>query len=156
VHWIAPIIERLDDRLGMGDDWLAFSRFLQRERPFTALASDYWAANCYAGISPFTAQQIPMDDLVGKDGDQSAHDGFSIGADRSMFGVDYPHFETIFGQTAEKVAELVCDPSVTDDDARGVLYGNAAAVYGFDLDALAPTIDRIGFDLSEVSAPTAA
>ena len=59
VHWMAPVIQRLDERLGQGDDWLAFSRFLQRERTFSKLASEYWATNCYAGISPFTPDPDP-------------------------------------------------------------------------------------------------
>jgi predicted TIM-barrel fold metal-dependent hydrolase len=156
VHWIAPAIERLDSRLGMGDDWLAFSRFLQRERGFTRLASEYWATNCYAGVSPFTPLQVPMDVLVGKSGDHERDAGFSIGADRAMFGVDYPHFETIFPGTSHEVAQLVDDPSVTEADARKILYGNAAEVYGFDLGALQPHIDRIGFTFDDVSAANAA
>ena len=72
VHWIGPVIERLDSRLGKGDDWLAFSRFMQRERGFTRLASEYWATNCYAGVSPFTPLQVPMDVLVGKSGEPRA------------------------------------------------------------------------------------
>ena len=40
-------------------------------------------------------------------------------------------------------------PLVTEEDARKILYKNAAAVYGFDLAALQPDIDRVGFDLSD-------
>ena len=73
-----------------------------------------------------------------------------------MFGVDYPHFETIFPGTANEVAQLVDDPSVTEADARKILYGNAAEVYGFDLGALRPHIDRIGFTFEDVTAANAA
>ena len=34
--------------------------------------------------------------------------------------------------------------------------GNAAAVYGFDLDALAPLVNRIGPTVAEVDEPLAA
>ena len=118
VHWMAPVIQRLDERLGQGDDWLAFSRFMQRERSFSKLASEYWATNCYAGISPFTPIQIPMDTLVGHDEAGEPIAGFHIGADRSMFGVDYPHFETIFSATMEQVGQLLTDPCVTESEAR--------------------------------------
>jgi hypothetical protein len=37
-----------------------------------------------------------------------------------------------------------------------MLGGNAAAVYGFDLDALAPLVDRIGPTVAEVAEPLAA
>jgi predicted TIM-barrel fold metal-dependent hydrolase len=156
VHWMAPVIQRLDERLGQGDDWLAFSRFMQRERTFSKLASEYWATNCYAGISPFTPIQIPMDALVGRDDDGAPTAGFHIGGDRSMFGVDYPHFETIFASTMDQVGQLVTDPIVTESEARSILYGTAAEVYGFDLTALQPDIDRIGFTIDEVSAAHAA
>ena len=78
-----------------------------------------------------------MDELVGKDADQQPLPGFHIGADNAMFGVDYPHFESIVPNTMEKVAGLAGDPSVTDDDARKILFDNAAEVYGFDLAVLA-------------------
>jgi predicted TIM-barrel fold metal-dependent hydrolase len=123
---------------------------------FSKLASEYWAQNCYAGISPFTPAQIPMDTLVGKDAEHEASGGFSIGADRAMFGVDYPHFETIFPGSLDQVGALVNDPAITEADARGILYANAAEVYGFDLDALEPEIERIGFAIDQVPATTAA
>ena len=73
-----------------------------------------------------------------------------------MFGVDYPHFETIFASTMDQVGQLVNDPIVTESEARSILYGTAAEVYGFDLNALQPDIDRIGFSIDEVSAAHAA
>lgn len=135
------------------DDWLAPSQALPDGLNVSpelgrGLARDYWASNCYAGISPFTPEQITMDELVGKDEDQTPREGFSIGADRAMFGVDHPHFETIFPKTREMTAHLVEHPSVSEDDARKILYANAAEVYGFDLEALAPDIERVGFALS--------
>jgi hypothetical protein len=69
-----------------------------------------------------------------------------------MFGVDYPHFESIFPGTMEKVGNLVGAPGITDTDARNILFENAADVYGFDRTALQPDIDRIGFALDDVRA----
>lgn len=68
-----------------------------------------------------------------------------------MFGVDYPHFESIFPST-KAVAELVGDPSVgeAEAEARKILYENAANVYGFDLAALQPHIDRLGFTVDDI------
>jgi len=67
-----------------------------------------------------------------------------------MFGLDYPHFETIFPNTMDRVAGLVGDPSVTEEDARKILFDNAAALYGFDLAVLQPHIDAIGFELDNL------
>ena len=46
-------------------------------------------------------------------------------------------------------------PSITPEVARKILCGNAAAVYGFDLDRLQPDVERVGFDVEHppVHAP---
>ena len=128
---------------------MAFARFMQREKPFSRLASEYVATNCYIGVSPFDVRQIPMDQLVGKDADQNPLPGFHIGADNAMFGADYPHFESIVPNTMDKVAGLAGDPSVTDDDVRKILFDNAAEVYDFDRAVLQPHVDRVGFEVRQ-------
>jgi len=114
------------------------------------LASEYIGVNCFFGVSPFDSRQMPMDELVGKNADQEPLPGIHLGADAAMFGVDYPHFESFVPHTYEKVATLTNSPSVSREDAEKVLYGNAATLYGFDLQELQPVIDRIGFDLAAV------
>ena len=41
-------------------------------------------------------------------------------------------------------------PKVDETDVRDVLYGNAAALFGVDLAAFAPVVERIGFGLDDV------
>lgn len=53
-----------------------------------------------------------------------------------MFGVDYPHFELLFPDTATQVDALVTHAAITTEVARKILCENAARVYGFDLGAL--------------------
>jgi predicted TIM-barrel fold metal-dependent hydrolase len=142
--WIAPAIRKLDRRLEWGDDWTGFAKILQRSRAFSRRARDYWSDNCSLGISPFTIDQVPLEELVWPSAD---YDDFAIGCDNAMFGVDYPHFESIFPGTNEQVARLVGDPSVSSEVARKILCGNAARVYGFDLERLRPDIERVGFDI---------
>jgi predicted TIM-barrel fold metal-dependent hydrolase len=154
--FIIPAIEHLDATLSWSDDWMAFARFMKRERTCTRLASEYVATNCFIGVSPFDPRQIPMDQLVGKDADQQPLPGFHIGAECAMFGLDYPHFESIVPNAMEKVAGLAGSPSVTDDDVRKILFDNAAELYGFDLDVLQPHVDRVGFEVEEVLAPSTA
>ena len=72
-----------------------------------------------------------------------------------MFGVDYPQYESIFERTMSEVARLVTTPGLTDADAKKILLENAVAVYGFDVAALQPHIDRAGFDLDDVRADAA-
>jgi predicted TIM-barrel fold metal-dependent hydrolase len=148
VHWIGPALHHFDRRIEMGDDWTAFAQFMQRDRLFSRMPSEYWATNCVAGISPFHPNQLPIEKFGSRylpaDGE------FAIRAEHSMFGVDYPHFESIFPSTMDQVEALVHEPSMTGDDVEKVLFANAAKVYGFDLELLAPHVDRIGFDLATV------
>ena len=64
-----------------------------------------------------------------------------------MFGVDYPHFESVYPDTATQVDALVAHPAITNEVAQKILCGNAARVYGFDLARLQPEMERVGFDI---------
>jgi hypothetical protein len=130
----------------MGDEWLEFARFMERDRTFSMSASEYFRRNCWVGVSPYAAQQLPGGTLVHRDESE-----FQVTAEHAMFGVDYPHFETIFPNTATQIAELTATPGITEDELRGVLSTNAAEVYGFDLDALSPVVERIGFELGALA-----
>jgi hypothetical protein len=59
---------------------------------FTGRARD-WADNRYSGISPFTDDQVPLAELAKP---SASYEEFAIGCDNTMFGVDYPHFESVF------------------------------------------------------------
>jgi predicted TIM-barrel fold metal-dependent hydrolase len=142
--WIAPMIRKLDRRLSWDDDWTGWAQILQRQRTFSGRARDYWAANCYSGISPFTDDQVPLDQLARP---SAEYEDFAIGCDNSMFGVDYPHFESVFPDTATQVSALVGHPSITNEVARKVLCENAARVYGFDLTRLGSDVERVGFEI---------
>ena len=127
---------------------------MQRARPFKSLPSEQWASNCHAGISPFAASQLDFDDLTAYERGIGV-ESFRIGSDKAMFGVDFPHFESLAPSTMDRVRDLVQHPGITETDARKILAENAAAVYGFDLNALQDDIDRIGFEIND-RAPTGA
>jgi len=142
--WIAFTLRKLDRRLGWGDDWTGWAAVLQRSRAFSRRARDYWADNCYSGISPFTDTQVPLEELARP---SAEYEEFAIGSDNAMFGVDYPHFESVFPDTGAQVDALVAHPSISADVARKILCVNAARVYGFDLARLQPDVDRVGFEV---------
>ncbi len=147
--WIAPAIRQIDRRMATADDWAGFAVFMQRAPQFTRTASEQWATNCHAGVSPFAPTQL---DFAGLQVDGADRNNlFTVTADKTMFGVDFPHFESINPHTVPRVAELLAQPGVGMGDVRNILCNNAAAVYGFDLDALQPDIDRIGIDLAELA-----
>jgi predicted TIM-barrel fold metal-dependent hydrolase len=149
--WIAPMIGLLDRREQAMDDWTEFAQTLGQSKPYSRLPSEYWRSNCYAGISPFSPLQLAAGDLTSTDLDA---DGFRIRSDNAMFGVDYPHPETIFPSVIDNARTFAAMPDVTEADVRKVLYENAADVYHLDLEVLRPHFDRVGFELDEaVAAP---
>jgi predicted TIM-barrel fold metal-dependent hydrolase len=148
--WIASTLRNFDRRLRATDDWTDFARFKQRKRDFKHYFTEYWATNCFAGASPFT---LGDNEFVSADTEFENPEDFQIKSNQMMFGVDYPHFETIFPTTEDYVAGLVAKPGVTEQDAQNVLFESAAALYGFDRAALQDDIDTIGFELSELGAP---
>ena len=64
-----------------------------------------------------------------------------IGVDHIMWGNDYPHDEGTFLRSREPIAEL--RTRLNEDDAHKVLSGNAARLYGFDLQHLATSRDEV-------------
>jgi hypothetical protein len=147
--FMKPALWRFDNLLEVGDDWMDFARSLGRDRPFTGRAAEFFATNCHVGLSPFTSRQIPFDDLTGISESGEKLDGWHIGADRTMFGLDYPHFESRYCVVAVEVRALRASSCFSDSDVENVLFRNAANVYGFDLEALQPVIERTGFELDE-------
>jgi predicted TIM-barrel fold metal-dependent hydrolase len=150
-YLIVAALNHLDAMVHPAGDWMGFARTMDREETTDRLASEYLGRNAYIGISPFSPVQISIADLVGKD-EEGLRPGVHIGADGAMFGVDYPQAESIFDRAMGEVATLVAAPRVTEEDVRKILMETAARVYGFDLDALQPHVDRVGFELADVRA----
>ncbi len=65
-----------------------------------------------------------------------------IGVDRMMWGSDYPHSESTFPHSQQILDRVL--GGLPDDEIAAILGGNAAEFYDFDVDALAPLVDRIG------------
>lgn len=164
--WMGPVMDLLDRRERAGDDWTEFAETLRRVKPYRRLPSEYWASNCYAGLSPFNVPHLELGRLGSADGPrgEAGHGGhggghggqgagaagFAIRSENSMVGVDYPHPETVFPGVHRQVQQLLAVPGLTEADARKVLFENAADLYHFDLASLRPDIERIGFSLDDV------
>jgi predicted TIM-barrel fold metal-dependent hydrolase len=74
-----------------------------------------------------------------------------IGIDKVMWGSDYPHNEATSPWSIESIRKSFA--AWDGDDLRRVLAGNAADVYGFDLDVLAPIAAEFGPTLDEIAVP---
>jgi predicted TIM-barrel fold metal-dependent hydrolase len=66
----------------------------------------------------------------------------AIGVRNIMWGSDYPHPEGSWPETRAQM--LAAFRGTPDADLEAMLGGNAARVYGFDLEKLAPLAARIG------------
>jgi predicted TIM-barrel fold metal-dependent hydrolase len=99
--------------------------------------SAYFSRNCWVGCSfPSPVEAA------------ARHD---IGLDKFMWGSDYPHHESTYPYTREGLRRSFAgtDPA----ELQQVLAGNAAGLYGFDLDKLAPLAERVGPTVEELARP---
>jgi predicted TIM-barrel fold metal-dependent hydrolase len=99
--------------------------------------SEYFARNCWVGVS-FPSPAEAMTRHV-------------IGADRFMWGSDYPHDESTYPNTREGLRRAFAGTDPVE--LQQLLAGNAATVYGFDLEALAPIAARCGPTVEELAVP---
>jgi hypothetical protein len=102
----------------------------------TLLPSEYAKRNCYLAseLTPYDAATIDF-----------------LGADHVMWGSDYPHEEGFAPHSKLAIRWALHDRSV--DECRKILGANAARLYRFDLDALAPVAAHIGPTVAEVATP---
>ena len=100
-------------------------------------ATDYFRRNCWVGASMPSADDAAAREL--------------IGADRMMWGSDYPHNEGTFPHTREAIRQRFSD--LDEAAMRALLGGNAAELYGFDLTALEPIARKVGPTVSELQVP---
>lgn len=99
--------------------------------------SFYARRNCWYGASfPSPA------DVRGRD---------VVGVDRILWGNDYPHYEGCYPYSRENLRFAFSD--VDPAEVRAMVGGNAAALYGFDLDALRPAARKAAITPELVSRP---
>ncbi len=99
--------------------------------------SEYFARQCHIGASFIRPAEVPLRHVVG--------------LDRIMWGSDYPHKEASFPFTPEALRASFA--GIPHDEVAALLGGNAAKLYGFDLDLLRPIADLIGPRVGDVDVP---
>lgn len=104
--------------------------------------SEYFDRNCAIGASNTRRRELAR--------------RYEIGVGNIMWGNDFPHPEGTWPHTRQFLHDAFCDIPV--DETALILGGNAADVYGFDVDALRPLADRVGptpDELGQVGADVA-
>ncbi len=99
--------------------------------------SFYARRNCWYGAS-FPSPR----DIAGRD---------YVGLDHILWGNDYPHYEGCYPHSRENMRLAFSD--IDTHETRKMLGENAAALYGFDLDTLAPAAARVGISPEMVAVP---
>ena len=101
--------------------------------------SEYWARQCHVGSSFIRRPEVDMRDAVG--------------VDHIMWGSDFPHLEGCWPYSRRHLR--LAFSGVPEDEVRAMVGTNAARVYGFDLDRLAPLAAQFGPSPAEVAEPLA-
>jgi predicted TIM-barrel fold metal-dependent hydrolase len=99
--------------------------------------SEYWARQCHVGSSFIRRHEVPL--------------RHAVGVNKIMWGNDFPHREGCWPYSPMHLRLAFGD--VPTDEVAAMVGGNAARVYGFDLDALAPVAARIGPPVGDVARP---
>jgi len=136
--WLPPLLSQMDRILGQIRDTgrVGELRF-ETEHVLPLSATDYFRRNCWIGAS----QPGPDDAAV-------RHE---VGIDRFMWGSDYPHNEGTWPHTREALRQRFHD--VPAEEMRLMLGANAAELYGFDLEVLAPIAAQVGPTVDELREP---
>jgi predicted TIM-barrel fold metal-dependent hydrolase len=99
--------------------------------------SEYWQRQCHVGSSFIRPAEVPLRNAVG--------------VNKIMWGSDYPHKEASFPFSREAIRLSFAD--VARDEIEAMLGRNAAALYGFDFEALRDVAAKVGPSVAEISTP---
>jgi len=136
--WVPPLLARLDETIRSIRDTGATGEIRYGdEHVLRKDASEYFHQNVWMGVS-----------MPGPADVAARHE---IGIDRFMWGSDYPHDEGTHPFTREHLRSRFAD--VDPAEVTKMLTDNAAALYGFDVPALAPLGQRFGPTVGEVRTP---
>lgn len=135
--WVPEALGRMDhihrytSRGRMGELPVANNAML------TMKPSEYFRRNCYLGASFPTPREAATFEKVG--------------VERIMWGSDYPHHEATYPYSRESLR--LTFSGWDEVQLRQMLGENAAKVYGFDLEVLAPIAAEYGPSVEEIATP---
>jgi predicted TIM-barrel fold metal-dependent hydrolase len=136
--WLPPMLERFDQLIEKINATGATGELRYTdEHKLPRPASEYFRQNCWVGVS-----QPGPDDVRAR---------AVIGTDKFMWGSDYPHDEGTWPFTREHLRQLFHDTDPVE--LQQLLAGNAARLYDFSLDALAPLAAEFGPTVADLARP---
>jgi predicted TIM-barrel fold metal-dependent hydrolase len=142
VDWAPAVLRKLDvffDRMKHNDQCSESIFGGPTVAKMSLTPSEYFARQCHIGASFLPPRECALRD--------------EIGADRIMWGTDYPHVEGSCPYTREHLRLTFA--GMATDEIQQIVGLNAAKLYGFDVDALAPLAGRVGPTHAEIAEPLA-
>jgi predicted TIM-barrel fold metal-dependent hydrolase len=130
--WVPDQIRKMDEKWVGGHNTRKFGNAFRDG--LSMKPSDYLNRNCFFGAST-----PGVDDIDRR---------YGIGVGNIMWGNDLPHPEGTFPYTRYWIRERFKD--LPEDEIRQMLGLTAARVYGVDVDAVHPLVDKIGPTLDEI------
>ncbi len=100
--------------------------------------SEYFARQCTLGSSFIRRHEVALHE--------------QIGTERIMWGSDFPHLEGCWPWSKDHL-KMSFGGQCTPTEIQQMVGGNAARIYGFDLDALAPIAARVGPTVDQLDTP---
>lgn len=130
-NWVPELKALMDQRFEHNHFTAKLAEYRQHMK---MKPSEYFDRNCFIGASVTSRSDIEL-----------RHE---IGLPNMMWGSDFPHPEGAWPQTRRFLKESF--HGIPEKDARMILGENAARVYGFDAEKLAPLVERIGPRLQDL------
>jgi len=131
--WVPELLALLDQRHGETHYSLKLGDFTSH---LPLQPSEYFRRNVFLGASCMPRREAEL--------------RHAIGLENVMWGSDYPHPEGSWPFTRQQMRETFA--GLPEDEIAAMLGGNAARVYGFDVEKLAPLAARIGPEKSAFRA----
>jgi predicted TIM-barrel fold metal-dependent hydrolase len=142
VGWAPSVLEQLDAfyrRMKHNDQCSEHIFGGPTVAKLSLLPSEYFARQCHIGASFLPPKECAL-----------RHE---IGVDRIMWGTDYPHVEGSYPYTRELMRLTFA--GIDPDEIQRMVALNAAELYGFDLERLAPLAAEFGPTKAEIAEPLA-
>jgi predicted TIM-barrel fold metal-dependent hydrolase len=137
---LPPLLEQLDKIIANIRRGEIGELKYTEENALPRSATEYFHQNCWVGASFPSPDDAKVREMMAPD--------------RFMWGSDYPHDEGTPPFTREHLRQVFC--SVGETDMRRILSENAAKLYDFDLEKLAPLAAKYGPTVAEVTEPLTA
>ena len=140
-EWVPDELERLDNMylrftMAKGSQEAAFAEGAVDQ--MSMKPSEYFARQCSLGSSFIRRHEVRMHE--------------TIGTDSIMWGSDFPHLEGCWPWSKDHL-KMSFGGQCTPVEIQAMVGGNAARVYGFDLEALAPIAAEVGPTVDHLTAP---